>query len=167
MTFVTDKAAIVWSLDACEEQSALDRVKKLQGNFAPPHLIILAMRVFLVILMMVLLPLRAGLGDVMAMERVGQHTPAADTHSAARHDCHEVQRHDAASPTDPHASAAVSDDGTQAEHECSDCTVCHTAALPTLLPSPGLARADGAPPQAQVLTHVNADPAPSLKPPIA
>ena len=124
------------------------------------------MRVFLLILMMALLPLRAGLGDAMAMERTGRHTPA-DTHSAVRHDCHEVQRHDAATPTDHHAPASVSDDGAQTEHECSDCTVCHTAALPTMLPSPELARADGAPPQARVLTHVNADPAPSLKPPIA
>lgn len=135
------------------------------GNFPSTRLIIPAMRVLLLILMMALLPLRAGLGDVMAMEGARPDT-AADTRAAAGHDCHEAQRHSGADRMDPHGPASICAEGMQADHECSDCAVCHAAALPgTLLPQV-LAPTGHAPPAARVLAHLSADPAPGLKPPI-
>jgi hypothetical protein len=124
------------------------------------------MRVFLLILMMALLPLRAGLGDVMAMERARLDTPVA-TPAAAGHDCHETRQHSDANHTKHHITASVSVEGTQTDHECSDCAVCHVAALPGALQPQVLASPGNAPPAARVLTHLSADPAPGLKPPIA
>lgn len=139
---------------------------KRQGrNFPEARLIIYTMRVLLVILMMALLPLRAGLGDVMAMESVGSHAHA-ERHPAAAHDCHEAQRHPGANGMDHHTPLPISTDTTQADPTCSDCSVCHAAALPGMrlpqLPPP----VGSAPPQARVTPHVSADPVLGLKPPI-
>lgn len=120
------------------------------------------MRVFLVILMMALLPLRVGLGDVMAME-----AGRMDVQAAAQHDCHEARQHAAADPSDHQASQPSPADGMQADHECGDCQVCHVTALPGTLLSRVLAPAGSAPPQTLVVTPVSADPVPGLKPPIA
>lgn len=122
------------------------------------------MRVFLVILMMALLPLRVGLGDVMAMEAGRMDVQVAAQHPAAQHDCHEARQHAAADPSDHQASPA---DGMQADHECGDCQVCHVTALPGTLLSRVLAPTGSAPPQTLVVTPVSADPVPGLKPPIA
>jgi hypothetical protein len=124
------------------------------------------MRVLLLILMMALLPLRAGLGDVMAMEDARAQAQV-ELHPAAAHDCHEAQRLASQGETAPHAPSHVSADGTQTDHACSDCTVCHVTALPgTLLPQMQAAAGSALPP-AQVTRHVSADPVPGLKPPIA
>lgn len=124
------------------------------------------MRVLLLILMVALLPLRAGLGDVMAMERVWLDT-RADTRPAAQHDCHEALGHSGADHMDHHTPASAPAENMQADHECSDCTVCHTAALPGMLPPPVQVPTGNAPPLARVVMHISAVPAPGLKPPIA
>lgn len=123
------------------------------------------MRVFLLILMMALLPLRAGLGDVMAME-IPRPAARVDMHMAAAHDCHEAQRHSGADHLHDHGTASVSADNTQADHECSDCVVCHATALPGTLRPPVLAAARNTPPQSPALTLLNADLVRGLKPPI-
>ena len=124
------------------------------------------MRVVLVILMMALLPLRAGLGDVMAMERTRMDTPPV-RHQAAMPDCHVARQHAAADRTDHHATPAAPADGMQADHACGDCTVCHVTALPGAMLTRVPAPAGHAPPQARLVTPVSADPVPGLKPPIA
>lgn len=124
------------------------------------------MRLLLVVLMMVLLPLRAGLGDVMAMAHDRSQAPSA-MQPAATHDCHETRQRAVVDRTAHHAPRAVADDATQADPACSDCTVCHAAALPGT-PLPRVPAQDGnAPPLARVLPHLSAETAPSLKPPIA
>lgn len=125
------------------------------------------MRVFVVILMMALLPLRAGLGDVMALERSRPDAPA-DVRAAALHDCHEaLQQHAMVDHSDHHAPPGAAADGVQAEHGCGECAVCHAAALPgTLVPS-ALVPAGHVPPQARVLRPLSADPVAGFKPPIA
>lgn len=123
------------------------------------------MHVFLVVLMMALLPLRAGLGDVMAMERA-RPDARVDMHVAAAHDCHEAQRHSSADHLPDHRTASISADNTQADHECSDCVVCHAAALTGTLRPPVLAAAGDTPPQSQAATPLSADPVRRLKPPI-
>lgn len=123
------------------------------------------MRVFLLILMMALLPLRAGLGDVMAME-VSRPDTAAQTHPAPGNDCHEAQGHGGTDHLNHHITASVSVDNLQTDHECSECVVCHAAALPGTLLPPVLAAVSGTPPQSPTVTPVSADPVRGLKPPI-
>lgn len=123
------------------------------------------MRVFLLILMMALLPLRAGLGNVMAME-ISRQDSAAHARPAAGHDCHEAQGHVGADHMGHPVTASVSADTTQADHECSDCVVCHAAALPGTQLPPVLAAAGNTPPQSPALTPLSADPVRGLKPPI-
>ncbi|MBX9872209.1 MAG: hypothetical protein K2X75_09435 [Burkholderiaceae bacterium] len=123
------------------------------------------MRVFLLILMMALLPLRAGLGDVMAMQVAGPDA-AASTRPAAGHDCHEAQQPAGADHVGHHITASVSAEHMQADPACSDCAVCHAAALPGTLLPPVLVAAGTAPPQSPALTPISADPVPGLKPPI-
>lgn len=129
-----------------------------------------ATRAFFLALMIALLPLRGWVGDVMAMERLGQALTTAP--AAAIHDgCHEAQAHhdqDAAhehlgQPPDGHGNS-------HAQADCSGCTVCQichsvvlasapvpasTAALPTALP-PSHAR-----------LYASAEPVPGFKPPIS
>ncbi|MCZ8253157.1 MAG: hypothetical protein O9318_11860 [Hylemonella sp.] len=126
------------------------------------------MRVCLLIIMMALLPLRAGLGDVMAMERARMQTQA-DLPMAAMHDCHDdASQHAAAHDTSHHHTVLhASTDGTQGDHECSDCTVCHVTAVPGALLLHVPAPAGHARPQALLVTPASADPVPGLKPPIA
>lgn len=135
------------------------------GNFGQAGLIIHLMRIFLLVLMMTLLPLRAGLGDVMAVERTRPAVPA-DMGPATAHDCHAAHGHASAGHPDAHATLSSCADGAQTGHDCGDCTVCHVAALagtPLLqLPFP----AGSTPPRAPVFAHLSADPAPGLKPPI-
>lgn len=123
------------------------------------------MRVFLLILMVALLPLRAGLGNVMAVE-ISRPDSTAHARPATGHDCHETQGHVGTDHMGHHATASVSADNTQADHECSDCVVCHTAALPGTLRPPVLAAAGNTPPQSTALAPLSADPVPGLKPPI-
>ncbi len=63
-------------------------------------------------------------------------------------------------------TASISADNTQADHECSDCVVCHAAALPGTLRPPVLAAAGNTPPQPPALAPLSADPVRGLKPPI-
>ncbi|MBX9960152.1 MAG: hypothetical protein K2Y15_08460 [Burkholderiaceae bacterium] len=124
------------------------------------------MRVFLLILMTALLPLRAGLGDVMAMERTRLDT-MADVHVAAMRDCHQpAQDHAAAERTTPHHAPLIPADELQADQGCSECTVCHVAALPGTPVSAVLVPAGHAAPQARVLRPLSADPVAGFKPPI-
>lgn len=169
MHFVTGGRKMVRSLDTDQRRFDLDKTqtRTLRGNFPSTGFIIRTMRVFLLILMMALLPLRAGLGDVMAMERT-QMAAAADQHLAAMRDCHEsAPHHAAADRTPPHHAPLIAADELQADHGCSECTVCHVAALPGTPLSAVLVLPGHAPPRARVLRPLSADPVAGFKPPIA
>lgn len=170
MHFVTGGRKMVRSLDTDQRRFDLDKTqtRMLRGNFPSTGFIIRTMRVFLLILMMALLPLRAGLGDVMAMERARTDAPAG-LHGAALHDCHETLQHHSATDggAHHHTPLPAAADDPQTDHGCSECTVCHAAALPgTLLPQV-LVPVGSTLPQARVLTPLSADPVSGFKPPIA
>jgi hypothetical protein len=128
------------------------------------------MRMFLLALMIALLPLRGWLGDVMAIEQVGQARTAAHT-SDLHSDCHEAQLHHGQLDATHEGLATGSEQGpVQAAGDCTGCTacqICHSVALagPFSL-TPTAAPATSAP-QTQARLHASIARAPGFKPPIS
>ncbi|MCZ8292700.1 MAG: hypothetical protein O9312_04205 [Hylemonella sp.] len=128
-----------------------------------------AMRVLFLALMIALLPLRGWVGDVMAMERLGQALPTAPA-AAVHSECHEAQAHQGHDAAHEHMNHPAGQASGHAQADCSGCTVCQichsvvlasapvpasTAVLPTALP-PSHAR-----------LYASAAPVPGFKPPIS
>lgn len=93
------------------------------------------MRLWLVLILIVLLPLRVGAADFMALQGLAHQVHAvdtADTAMAATQDTDEVHAfHDAAGHCPEHAAGFSADDteamtGTDACGTCSACQVCHS-----------------------------------------
>ena len=127
------------------------------------------MRILFLALMIALLPLRGWVGDVMAMERLGQAlaaTPAAAVHG----ECHELQQHhsqDAAHEAMSHPSGHASG---QAQADCSGCTVCQICHSVVLAGTPVPASAAELPmavPPSHARLYASAEPVPGFKPPIS
>ena len=128
------------------------------------------MRMLLLALMIALLPLRGWVGDVMAMEQVGQ-ALTAEPSPAMHSNCHEIRPHhgrvDAA-----HAdlAAAGEHDSVHAGADCAGCTVCqicHPVALAGLPCASSAASLPTAVPQTPVRRYASAECAPGFKPPIS
>jgi len=127
------------------------------------------MRTLFLALMIALLPLRGWVGDVMAMERLGQSLPTAPA-AAAHGECQEAQAHHGHDAAQEDMSQPAGHASGHAQADCSGCTVCQichsvvlasapvpasTAVLPTALP-PSHAR-----------LYTSAEPVPGFKPPIS
>lgn len=120
------------------------------------------MRLLLLTLMIVLLPLRGWMGDVMALERSAPEHHAVMA-APVQDDCHEMPQHGM------HEEAATPDHA-HAEDHCSDCThcqICHSIALATALLPTHPEQARMRQPLALAQRHASADPSPGFKPPIA
>lgn len=128
------------------------------------------MRILFLALMITLLPLRGWVGDVMAMERLGQARMTPPAAAAVHSECHEAQAHhglDTAHEDMGHSDGHASQ---HAQADCSGCTVCqicHSVALastPVPASSPVLSAAL---PPSDVRLYASAEPIPGFKPPIS
>ncbi len=130
------------------------------------------MRLLFLALMITLLPLRGWVGDVMAVERIGQAPTAAQHASAPQRDCHETPAHHGPADAASHEETAhaTGQGSAHASGDCAGCTVCqicHSVALAGV-PSPApAATLTMALPQTQVRLHASAERAPGFKPPIS
>ena len=117
------------------------------------------MRRWLLVLMILLLPLRGLVGEVMAGQMMQQHLGVAVS-AAAAHDCDE-HRH-AAPAADTHAHAA--DDSPDCP-TCASCQVCSSVALNPFITTTSSERASQPPPQLAQRHPASAEPALAFKPP--
>lgn len=143
----------------------------MEGRELPvPDRIIQAMRMFLLALMIALLPLRGWLGDVMAIEQVGQARTAAHT-SDLHSDCHEAQLHHGQLDATHEGLATGSEQGpVQAASDCTGCTacqICHSVALAGWPEVSSAALLPTAVAQTPARLHASAERAPGFKPPIS
>lgn len=128
------------------------------------------MRILFLALMITLLPLRGWVGDVMAMERLGQALTTTPAVAAAHGECHEAQAHhgqDAAHEAMGHPSGHVS---SQTHADCSGCTVCQICHSVVLASTPVPASTTELPtavPPSHARLYAGAEPVPGFKPPIS
>jgi len=128
------------------------------------------MRILFLALMIALLPLRGWVGDVMAMERLGQ-TPMATPAAAAIHDeCHEAQAHQGQDAAHEDVGRPDGHGSAHAQADCSGCTVCQICHSVVLVSTPVPASSpvlSAALPPSDVRLYASAEPAPGFKPPIS
>jgi len=129
------------------------------------------MRYLLWFLLIVSLPLRAWVGDSMALDMLHSHpiaiqniaTSAGDVSASGHIHAEMLAGH---AGCGDHASA-VDTKAHCADGSCSWCQVCHTVAAPAALPVPAPAWVPHVRPQAGSTDYASALAAPALKPPIS
>lgn len=129
-----------------------------------------AMRRWLVLFLVLLLPLRGLVGEAMAGEMLAQaaqgHAPqthAPQAHAAA-HDC---DHHGADHAGEAHAAAS---DAAATPVDCPTCAACQVCSSVAVIPSafaPASERLSQAPPPAVPLAFYSAEPSHAFKPPRA
>lgn len=123
-----------------------------------------AMRRWLVLFLVLLLPLRGLVGEAMAGEMLAQATQAQAQHGHAQH--HEAAVHDC----DHHAgeAQAAGDDAHAGPADCPTCAACQVCSSVAVVPSsaaPASERLSQAPPPAVPLAFHSAESAHAFKPP--
>ena len=133
----------------------------------PARRIIASMRRWLLVLMLLLLPIRGLVGEVMAAQMLQQHAAAAapvamPAATLAGHDCDEHA----------HAAAVAPDDSTAVEKQptgdcptCPTCQACSSVALSAAVSAVAAERAAQPPPSALQRDYPSAEPALAFKPP--
>lgn len=127
------------------------------------------MRILFLALMIALLPLRGWVGDVMAMERLGQALTAAPA-AAVHGECHEAQAHHGQGTAHEDMSQPAGHASGHDQADCSGCTVCQICHSVVLASTPVPARTAELPtamPPSQVRLYASAEPVPGFKPPIS
>lgn len=112
------------------------------------------MRLFFIALLIALLPLRNGIGDVIALGLQTQAVAVASAHCA-----------DHTQATGHTQSLEAAD--TAHGQACSDCQMCHGVALPTTAPTLPLGHVDHPAPSRLGSAFASAAPALGFKPPIS
>jgi len=128
------------------------------------------MRILFLALMIALLPLRGWVGDVMAMERLGQALTTAPVVAAVHGECHEMQQHQGQDDAHEDMSQPAGHASGHAQGDCSGCTVCqicHSVALASTPVPASAAELPTAVPPSDVRLYASAEPAPGFKPPIS
>ena len=136
--------------------------------------IIAAMRRWLLLLMVLLLPLRGWVGEAMAGQMLQQHVkavasvaipaPAAHAHGHGHgHDCDQPVQAVAVADA-PQDEAAAAPAGTDCP-TCASCQACSSVALSPPVWAPAGASFSQPPPQALPLRYASADTALAFKPP--
>lgn len=128
------------------------------------------MRTLFLALMIALLPLRGWVGDVMAMERLGQALPTAPAAAAGHNECHEAQAHHGHDVTQEDMSHPAGHANGHAQADCSGCTVCQICHSVVLASVPTPTRTAALPmalPPSHTRLYASAEPVPGFKPPIS
>jgi len=128
------------------------------------------MRILFLALMIALLPLRGWVGDVMAMERLGQALTATPVAAAVHGECHEMQQHHGHDAAHEDMSRPAGHASGHAPADCSGCTVCqicHSVVLASAPVPASTAVLPTALPPSQARLYASAEPVPGFKPPIS
>ncbi len=128
------------------------------------------MRALFLALMIALLPLRGWVGDVMAMERLGQALTPPPAAVAGGGDCHEMQQHHGQDAVHGDMSCPAGDANGHARADCSGCTVCQICHSVVLISTPVPASTAVLPtavPPSHVRLYASAEAIPGFKPPIS
>lgn len=121
-------------------------------------------RLCLILLLIALLPLRAWVGDVMALQTLAPAASAGAESSAHAH-CQDAAPSSAQPAAESQASAAPTDLHPDGSH-CTACQVCHTVALADGSVPPAAQATPNSPPQAQLPADTSAWHSPEHRPPI-
>lgn len=131
------------------------------------------MRRWLLLVLVLLLPVRAWVGDAMAGDMLQQHLASAVTHEAHAQAAAEASQHSAAHDCDEHRQAAVEPAADEASAgpahaDCATCASCQACSSVALSPAPPAAAGSSIAhpqPRAVVLAYASAEPALAFKPP--